>query len=730
MNEELESRPDTYRRVKTPTIIQIEATECGAVSLGIVMAYFGKYVSLEELRIACGISRDGSNANNVIEAAQRYHLEADGFSLEMEELYDIELPAILFWKFEHFVVLEGFGKDVVYLNDPATGPRTITYEELDAAFTGIAITLAPTSEFQKGGKPPSLVEAIFRRLKKVKRTILYVALIGICLLIPNLAFPALTQIFVDEVLVAHSLDWRQGLLIGMLAVVAMKCLLLFLQGKAMNRLKTRMSIALGSEALWRMLRLPMEFYMQRYPGEVAYRLSLNESISRVLGDQVVTIFISLLFATVYGFAILYYDYVIALVAMSVIAVNLFLMQIIYRSRSDTYVRYQADAARSASYSLGALENIETIKASGSYLRFFEVWVAYYTKVLNSLQEVGRKDAFLAVCTPMLQSLTYFAFIAVGGWRVIEGDLTVGMFLAVQILLFNLIDPVMKLANVSQQLQFLKVDMGRLDDLMRYPIDPFFIVDRVKATPEEKVAKLSGHVELRNVVYGYNRCSGPLVQDISFTLEPGKSVALVGASGCGKSTLTKIIAGLLYPWEGEVLFDGKSILDIPRESFTRSIAIIEQDPFVFTGSVKENISFLDDTMSSQDIVQASKKACLHDNIIVRPGRYDLKLEENGANISGGERQRLEIARAIASNPSILILDEATSTLDPFTEEIVIQNIRRSGCSILMIAHRLSSIRNCDEIIVFDKGRIVSRGTHEELKQISPIYRELVETEQKG
>lgn len=728
MSNDLLAKGKRYRRMRTPTIIQMEATECGAVCLGIILAYYGRYVPLEELRIACGISRDGSRASNLIDAAACYGLDAAGYSLEVQDLYELELPAILFWKFEHFVVLEGFDKDKVFLNDPAVGPRTVSYDEFDTAFTGVAITALPTIHFKKGGKPAGILKALFHRLKDVKGTVAYVTLLGIGLVIPNLILPALTQVFVDQVLVQKSLEWKDGIIYGILLITFIKMSLSYLQSRALNRLRTRLSVALGSRSLWHMLRLPMEFYMQRYPGEIAYRLSLNESISNTLTDQVATVAISLLFAIVYGLALVYYDIWIALIALIMVLCNLAVMRHIHRSRSDVYARYQADVARSTSYSLGALENIESIKAGGNYLHFFSNWASFYTKVLNSLQEVGQKDIFLAVATPLLQSVTTLAFMAVGGYRVIEGQLTVGMFLAMQMLLNNFMQPVMNLSAVSQNIQFMQVDLARLEDLMRYPLDRLF-ANQKAASLEEKTAKLSGLVEVRNVTFGYSLRDPPLLTDISFKLEPGKSVALVGTSGCGKSTLAKLMAGLLYPWSGEILYDGKTIFEIPRESFVHSLAIVEQDPFFFTSSLRDNIAFLDQTVAAFDIIEAAKQACIHEKILSRPGKYDLQVEENGANLSGGERQRLEIARALVRHPSILILDEATSALDAETEDLMVQNIRRTGCAILMVAHRLSSIRDCNEIIVLDKGRMVASGKHEELKESCPLYRDLVEVEQK-
>jgi ATP-binding cassette, subfamily C, bacterial len=724
-NQENEPIQIEYRRVRTPTMIQMEVTECGAVALGIVAAYYGRYVPIEDLRIACSVSRDGSNAYNIIEAAQSLGLEAEGYSCELEALYEIELPVILFWKFEHFLVLEGFSKDKVFVNDPATGPRTITYNDLDQSFTGVVLTFKPGPSFVKSGRPYSITEALYKRLYHVKKPFLYILIAALCLLIPNLALPALVRVFVDDVLINHYFSWKLGITIGMLTTIIVLGLLTYMQGFILNRLNIKLAIQFSCNTLWLMLRLPYSFFTQHYPGELTYRVTLNDNVSYYITGSLVALIIDVILVVAYVFVIFYYDFIIGGVVFISIGLYALLIRIVYRSRIDAYTRYQADFGKSSAYSLGALESIETLKATGAEFKFFSMWIGYYTKVLKSLQEIGKKDIILITVPAFLDFITTTTFIGVGGWRILNGYLTIGMFSALLILLRNLKEPVSEILNLIRSFQMFKVDLNRLDDIMTRSMDPLMIKE--SSVPEEIPEKLEGYVELHNISFGYSPRDLPVLQDIFFTLNPGKIVALVGPTGCGKSTITKLISGLYEPWSGEILFDGKRLDQIPRSKITNSIAVIEQESLLFSGTVRDNLSFMDTQVSQEDMLRASKDACIHDEILAKKGGYDYFIDENGMNLSGGQRQRLEIARGLIKNPSIIIMDESTSSLDSDIESQIITNIRRRGCTILMIAHRLSTIRNCDEIAVMDMGRIIAVGTHAELREIPGLYRDLIQSE---
>jgi len=726
--------PHHYKRVVTPTLIQMETMECGAVCLGIILGYYGKFVSIEQLRIACAVSRDGSNAYYTIQAAKSYGLEGEGYTLDLEDLFEIPLPAIIFWNFEHFVVLEGFDQQRVYINDPATGPRTISYEDLDQAFTGVVLVFKPTPSFQKSPPPPTAIQLIANRLKDVKEPLFYALLTGAFLVVPNLAFPAFTQIFIDKILINHILSWKAALIIGMLLTITVSGVLSFLQGNILNRLSAKLAMNFSSSTFWHMLKLPISFYHQRYPGEIAYRLLLNDSVAQTLVEKLTATLISLLFALIYGLAIFYYDALIAVCALVSILLNFLLIRVVYRARRDTYARLQAETGKSNAYSIGALKNIETIKSSGNEGKFFKIWVGYYTKMVNSLQEIAKMDIYLTTAAPLMSAFTTLSVLGIGGWKVITGELTIGMLLAIQILLYNFIRPVTRLIDFTQSLQLLKVDISRLDDIMDHPIDASLQKDPHKESEEHLSSiaavprfKLEGYVDMHQVNFSYSPVGDTILSDITLRLKPGKSVALVGVSGCGKSTLVRVLAGLYKPTSGNILFDGNQSGNIPRDQMIHSLSLVEQEPFLFQGTAMDNLTLLDPTVVQEELIRATKDACIHDEILSRLGGYNLEILENGANLSGGQRQRFEIARGLVNNPSILILDEATSALDSETEAQVIKNIRRRGCALLIIAHRLSTIKNCDEIIVLDKGRIVNTGTHAELKEVPGVYQELLKNE---
>jgi ABC-type bacteriocin/lantibiotic exporter with double-glycine peptidase domain len=521
------------------------------------------------------------------------------------------------------------------------------------------------------------------------------------------------------------MSWGFYLFSAMAFSILISSLLQWYQQKVLVRLYIKLSTRFACETFWHMLRLPVSFYNQRYPGEIAYRMVLNDFVSRNATNSLVPALLNILMVLFYGIAMFYYDPVIATIAIVASILNILMLRRVTRSRKDAYGKFQVDMGRSTSYSLGIINNIETIKATGLEFKFFPNWAGYYTKVVNNLQEIGNKNVFLSAAGPLISSLTTAAFIGIGGWRIINGQLTVGMFIALQILMRLFMSPISQLLQLSQSFQFLKVDLARLDDIMNHPTDP--LLEQNKAPIEEFTHKIEGFAELKNVDFGYSPLEEPLLKNINFTLHPGKRIALVGATGCGKSTIAKLLAGIFYPRHGEVLFDGKPRAEIPRHILTSSLAFVEQEPFLFSGTIRENITLMDSTIKQEDVINAAKDACIHEDIMARKGGYDLMLEENGLNLSGGQRQRLEIARGLVKNPTILILDESTSALDSETEIQIIKNINRRGCAVLMIAHRLSSIRNCDEIYVLDKGHVVDVGTHNQLKKSSMIYKTLVESE---
>ncbi len=703
----------------------MEVTECGAVCLSIILSYYKKYIPIEELRIACNINRDGSNAQNISIAAESYGLECEGYSLDTHELNEVSLPAIIHWNLEHFVVLEGFGKDCIYINDPATGPRSLSIEEFDRSFTGITLCFEKSPSFTPSGTPPNITLPILERIKLIKSSLIFASITSLCLILPGLALPAVSQVFVDQIIINKNFGWSLGIFLSLLLIFSIEWILCWLERFVLFRSYIKMSIVSSCKTLWHLLRLPFSFYTQRLPGEIAYRIGANDTISGVISMELIPIGISAFLIVFYAFAMLYYDVIIALIAFMTIGLNFLLLRSVYRSKNDAYARFQADSGKSTSYSLGILENIENIKEMGMEYKCFPNWAGYYTKKLNSTLSIGKKDAILGTLPVVFEVLAILAVLGVGGWRVINGSITIGMLIALQILMRNLLRPLMNFVHLSSNIQFIKVDLGRIFDILKYNIDPQFSKEVIRDELTEK--KLEGYLEFDNVSFSYGSATEDVLKNIHLEVSPGKSVALVGKTGSGKSTIAKLISGLYSPREGVVLFDHKPFEKIPNLTLRSSLSVVEQKPFLFQGTVKENLTFLDNTIPQKDIIQAAKDACIHELIIGRKEGYESQIEQDGANLSGGERQCFEIARALVKNPNFIVLDEATSSLDSSNEYEIIKNIRRRGVALIMIAHRLSTIKACDEIIVLDKGEIIAKGTHDELIQSCDLYLNMIRAE---
>jgi NHLM bacteriocin system ABC transporter peptidase/ATP-binding protein len=714
--------PFTAKRVRTPTVVQQEAVECGAAALGIVLAHHGRILPLEELRVACGVSRDGAKASNIVRAARTYGLDASGLRCETSALAKTALPAIVFWNFNHFVVVEGAGSRGVWLNDPAVGPRRVSWEEFEGSFTGVVLELGPGPEFEPGGSRPRLVSALAARLSIVAAApaLALCVIAGLALAIPGLIVPAFLKIFVDLVLGEGDRHLVVPLFLGLLAAALAQAGLTWLQQLVLIRLSTKLSLSMSTRFMQHMLRLPVGFFLQRFAGHLVARVALNDQVASLLSCQLTITLLSLVSAAVYAVAMLVIDPLLGALAIALGAANFAALRAVSRRRRDVNIVLVSETAKLNAISFAGVQAIETIKASGAEDDFFSRWSGQQAKVVNGRQDLGVATQALATVPTFLAALSGAAIVALGAVRVLDGTLSLGSLLALQALAISFTVPIQSLVALGQTLQEAEGDLASLDDVLRYP--HYKVNGRIPL--EEGPARLSGRLELEEVSFGYSPLAAPLIDRLSLVVEPGHRVAIVGPTASGKSTVARLAAGLYRPWSGRILLDGVPREELAPDLVAAAVSLVDQEINLFEASIRENISLWDPTISEQAVVWAARDACIHDDVTRRSGAYDRRLEEGARDWSGGQRQRLEIARALAGEPALVILDEATSALDPVVEREIDEALRARGCALLIVAHRLSTIRDSDEILVLDEGRVVQRGSHEELIADGGLYADLV------
>lgn len=706
------------RRVRTPTLLQMEAVECGAAALGSIMAYHGRIVPLAELRRECGVDRDGSQASNVVAAARRYGMVARGFKKEVDDLQAMTFPVVVFWNFNHFVVVDGFGRDRVYLNDPASGPRTVSLAEFGESYTGIVLSFEPGPDFVRAGRRPSTVAALRERLAGSMPAITFAILAGLLLAIPGLVLPAFIQMFVDNVLIQRFDDWIRPLVLGLAIVMMFRALLMVLQLRILRRLQLKLAVVQSSRFLWHLLTLPAGFYAQRYAGEVASRIGLNDTVAEALSGRLTRTVIDVTMMALYAIVMFYYDVTLTLVGLAAAGANLVAVRLAARARVDANLHLLQEQGKSAGIALAGLQSMDTLKASALESDFFSRWAGSAAKALGARQDLALARLRLGLLPTLLSTATSTLVLLAGGLRVIDGTMTIGMLVAFQSLMQSFLGPANSLVELGGTLQELQGDLSRLDDVLQNPA-------KEHSTPAPGApARLRGAVELRGVTFGYTRRRPPLIENFSMVLRPGDRVAVVGTSGSGKSTLIRLLTGQYVPWSGDILLDGRPLASLPRDVLANSVTLVEQDISLFRGTTRDNLTLWDPTLRDADLAEACDDALVRDVVRELPGGFDGQLLEGAANLSGGQRQRLEIARALATRPSIVVLDEATSALDAETERIVMDNLRRRGCTCVSVAHRVSAIRDADEIIVLHGGKVVERGSHADLLAARGEYARLI------
>jgi len=715
------------RRTAVPTVLQLEAVECGAAALAMVLAHYGAWVPLEELRIASGVSRDGASALSLIRAARRYGMEAEGFKRELDELQDEPFPVIAFWGFNHFVVIEGVSKKGLLLNDPSSGRRLATWEEADRALTGVVLHLAPGSGFEKRGRPPSALRGLLPLAAGSWSAVAYAILAGLALLVPALAIPLASKLYLDVVIGDGDAAFAASLALALGVAVLVQWYLLRLQQLVSLRFNVKLGLLFGDRLVARALRLPQSFYDQRFSGDIAYRVTLASEVAATLSGQLAPALLGSITCIVYLALLAVFSLPLAGIAVLAAILQGLAVWVARRRREALSIRATKELTAFNGTVAYGLQTIETVKATGGESDLFASATGVHARVLSSWNDFERPTIMLSAMPAFAGMAATLAILGVGGLLAIDGDMDLGTLLAVTIALAGFLAPIATIVNLGSTVQQLRANLIRMEDLLEQPEDPVLVRSREPEVPTPVVGRLRGELELRGVTFGYSRTAPPLLHGFDLRLQPGARVAVVGPTGSGKSTVAKLASGLLLPWEGEVLLDGRPYLDWPRETITASLALVSQDIVLFRATMRDNLTLWDRSIGEEEMVAAARDAAIHSEIVRRPGGYDALIEEAGRNWSGGERQRLEIARSLAPRPAILILDEATSALDPLVELEVDRALRRRGCTALIVAHRLSTIRDCDEIVVLDRGQVAERGTHDELVALDGRYKRLVSAE---
>ena len=711
---------------KVPVIMQMEALGCGAACLAMIMAYYDKWVPLEQVRVDCGVSRDGSNAKNVLIAARNYGFEAKGYRFEPESLRDEgEFPCIVHWDFNHFVVCNGFKGDYVYLNDPARGTVKVTMKDFDKSFTGICLFIEPSESFVPSGKKKSVLDFARKRLTGAKPAIIFVALTTIISYLFSIINPVMSQIFMDRLLTGQNREWLMLFTMIMSVLAILNLIVQFASTIYSLKINGKMAMIGSTSYMWKVIRMPMEFFSQRMVGDILQRQATNATIASTLVGTLAPLLLNTIMMVFYLFIMIRYSLVLTFVGIFTLLLNLFMSRYISSKRMNLMRVQMRDSGKLASTTLSGISMIETIKASGAENGFFQKWAGLQASVNYQTVKYSKVNTYLGMIPSFFSTLANYAVMFLGVYYSMNGNFTLGSIMTFQGVLSSFMAPAMTLVSAGQTIQEMRTDMERVEDVMQYPTDPYVKDDPV--SDDTDYSKLKGNIELKDVVFGYSRLADPLIKGFNITIKPGERIAFVGSSGCGKSTLSKLISGLHKPWSGEVLFDGKPIDKIDRSVFTGSLAVVDQDIILFEDTIANNIKMWDDSIEDFEMILAARDAQIHDDIMQRENGYQYKLTEGGKDLSGGQRQRLEIARVLAQDPSIIILDEATSALDAKTEYEVVKAIKDRGITCIVIAHRLSTIRDCDQIIVLDHGDVVERGTHDELFKKNGAYTELVTSE---
>lgn len=716
-------------RARTPTVLQMEAAECGAASLAMMLAHYGLWVPLEELRDRCRVTRDGGRAGDIVRAARSYGPTAAGYRYDIEQLRGAVMPAVLSVNLNHFVVLEGFAGGLVHINDPATGRRALTAEEFDRCYSGVALIFEPNADFRPAGRPPSAMRRLFDWLEGGWPGLLFVVAAGVGLILPGLAVPGFTRVFIDSYLIDNQTDWFWPLIAAMAGCALLQGGLLWLKQSILRRLETRVSLRAAGRLVWRLVRLPFAFFGSRYAGAVGGRADLAGQIAQHAGRSLSGLAVDAASVVFFGLAMLAYSPWLAGAAAACAAVNAVLFLLTRRKLQEMQQKATDDQVKLTGKTMQGLQMIESLKASGVDGPYFEAWSGHLARSETQQQGVARVMARLTVLPEFVTQVSAALVLGLGGFLVMRGELTIGALVAFQALQAAFMQPVGALTQTAAALQGARGPLEQFDDVLDHLEAPEFArppstVSAAPVGPLGMPQRLSGRLSLRGLTFGYSRHDPPLIDNFNLELKLGARVALVGGSGSGKSTLLRLLLGFERPESGAVLFDGCDLATLDVQAVRRQFGVVLQNDQLTPGSLLDNILGPNLHLGDAEAWAAAERVGLADDIRAMPMGMRTVISGRGG-LSGGQTQRVLLARAIVGGPRFLLLDEATSALDNVTQAKVADSLDRLTATRLLIAHRLSTVRNADRILVLKDGGVAEAGTYDALMARGGLFRDMAQ-----